>query len=89
MFVLISFLLVVGCSSINKMIGATWDENKLKNTVSFDTQCPEQKINVVRFYDEGQSGTGRFEVQACDKLCKYLRFGASYYEQSKSPIRVN
>lgn len=75
--------LVTGCSTI----GGGWVESDLKDTVAFDTKCPLEKVQILRHKDEGMSGTGRFEIEACGQNYVYLRFGKSYFEQSKSPLR--
>ncbi len=78
----IQSLLVTGCSTI----GGTWDENELKASVSYETKCPIQNISISSFKDDGMAGTGKFDILACGKNYKYLRFGKSYFEESKSPL---
>src|SRR5690349_16573543 len=81
-FILVS-LLGVGCASI----GGTYDESKLKAQASFDTQCPAEKISIVRMKDDGMAGTGNFVLEACGKQWNYVRLGRSYFEESKSPVK--
>jgi hypothetical protein len=75
--------LMIGCATI----GGTYDETKLKERVSYDTNCPIEKISIAKMQDDGMAGTGHFTMNACGKQWNYVRLGKSYFEESKSPVR--
>ncbi len=71
---LIGMAYLTGCASI----GATYDEDKLIETASFDLACKKDQIRVVSASDGGWSGTGNFSLVACGKPVKYKRIGLMY-----------
>ena len=73
---------VTGCSGM----GFGSSEDALKKQVSFDHECPVEKIDVVAA-QEGGVGHASFKVAACGQDLRYERMGASYFDSAKgSPV---
>ena len=85
MFKGLSFAVVfalTGCSSM----GFGSSEDALKKQVSFDHNCPAEKVDVVAS-QEGGVGHASFKVAACGQDLRYERMGASYFDAAKgSPV---
>ncbi len=73
--------LLFGCTSM----GFGWSEPKLKEAVSFETECPAQKVKVVEAL-EGGTGHTKFRLDVCGKEQRWNRYGASYFPEGKGPM---
>lgn len=75
-------VLASGCSAM----GFGSSEDALKKQVSFDHDCPVEKI-AVKDSQEGGVGHASFKVAACGQDLRYERMGASYFDSAKgSPV---
>lgn len=80
MFLTLSIALgLSGCASM----GFTYDKEKLIETVSFDLNCPKEKIQIDSADDDTFQATGRFSLKACGKQVKYKRLGTLYVNAEK------
>ena len=75
-------VVLAGCATF----GFTSDEGALKKQVSFDHDCPVEKVVVVGSM-EGGMGQASFKVDACGQRLRYERMGTSYFDSAKgSPL---
>ena len=79
---LLSLFTMTACSGM----GFGSSEDALKKQVSFDHECPAEKVNILAS-QEGGMGHASFKVDACGKNLRYERMGASYFDSAKgSPM---
>lgn len=73
------FIILGNCASM----GFTYDEKKLKNTASFDNDCPVEKIELLKTNENGLSlgGNGNFLLNVCGQKMKYKRYGTIYKKE--------
>jgi electron transfer flavoprotein alpha/beta subunit len=71
---------VVGCIALGVSRG------KLIQTASFDHDCPEEKIKVLKEMED--MGTGNYLLDICGKEAKYKRTGSVYYDAKNPPEAV-
>ena len=74
---------VSGCASM----GFGYDEDALKQQVSFETRCPESQITVGEALDAGIGHT-KFRINACGAEQRWDRFGTSYFPEGKGPMSM-
>lgn len=72
-----------GCAASNMAVLGINDD-KLKEKVSFDTQCAAEKIDVVRKRED--QGSGDYVVKACGVEKTYHRTGTVYYADGVDPL---
>jgi hypothetical protein len=70
-----------GCATM----GFKYDEGSLRKQVSFDTQCPPEKIKVLDAMEAG-IGVTKFRVDVCGQEQKWNRMGTSYFAEGKGPM---
>jgi len=73
-------LALFGCASM----GFKYDEGALRKQVAFDTQCPQEKIQVVDAMEAGV-GVTKFRINVCGQEQKWNRLGTSYFAEGKGP----
>ena len=78
--VAVACLALTGCASM----GFKYDEGALKKQVAFDTQCPQEKIQVVDAMEAGV-GVSKFRLNVCGQEQKWNRMGTSYFAEGKGP----
>jgi hypothetical protein len=63
-------------------MGYTSNPDTLKKQVSFDHDCPVEKVEIA---DSAELGIGHasFKVDACGSKYRYERMGASYFDSAK------
>lgn len=81
--VLCSAVLLASCASA----GFTSSEGKLLKQASFDHDCPEEKIKVLKSM-EGGLGQASFVLDVCGTERRYERMGTAYYEKGNEPEAV-
>jgi|HubBroStandDraft_2_1064218.scaffolds.fasta_scaffold340253_1 hypothetical protein len=72
---------LAGCASM----GFKYDEGALRKQVAFDTQCPQEKIQVVDAMEAGV-GVTKFRLNVCGQEQKWNRMGTSYFAEGKGPM---
>lgn len=79
-FICAAGLLALGgaCASM----GWSSDQSALIKQASFDHNCAEDKVKVLRSM-EGGLGVASFVLDVCGSEKKYKRMGASYFDESK------
>jgi hypothetical protein len=76
----LGWLTLTGCATM----GFKYDEGALKKQVAFDTQCPQEKIQVVDAMEAG-IGVTKFRMNVCGQEQKWNRMGTSYFAEGKGP----
>lgn len=58
-------------------------DSKLKEKVSFDANCPTDRITIVKKRED--QGSGDYVVEACDETLRYSRTGSVYHPEGRVP----
>ncbi len=66
-------------------MGFGYSEAKLRDAVSFETDCPKDKVKVLEAHEDGVGHT-KFKVDACGKKQRWNRYGAGYHMEGKGPM---
>lgn len=66
-------------------MGFTSSDKKLIKQASFDHNCPEEQVKVLKSM-EGGVGQASFVVDVCGTERRYTRMGTGYYEKGKEPV---
>ena len=75
--------MLAGCAAM----GFTSDPDAVKKQVSFDHDCPVDKVNIVDTMEGGASGSASFKIEACGQNYRYKRMGLTYYDEANgSPL---
>ncbi len=73
------FFIMIGCVTMPEM----YSDDALIRKVSFDTNCPETQIKIIKKRED--AGSGDYVLDACGKEVKYQRTGTVYFQEGKKP----